>query len=349
MDQSNVIEKTGDDAVIEQAAKGVIARSMGAELETPNIVASEASDTGNVVNVDQQANVNNDVRDGEVKAAAPTLEDRLAEMMQTNQHLHKKIDSVHGVYGNRFQQMQAKLDALTGTSRLEKTIAQLSVDDPAFEGLHEEFPELGAKIINGIRNILLRQEQQAPPEQTMPNSDTQNQQNQSEAIPQGNDDSPTQRRLALDHLQNKHPDFSAVAGFRKIELAKGVAKVEWKDPEFGKWIEGMPDDIRETILSGGAEENPTSQTILNILDVMNQYDDHRKSLAINNPAKTDEAPENEGNPVTQNTNLKTKPKPDLSRSLLPQGRTLQANAALTDEEIIENAKKAQMRRSMTGS
>lgn len=334
MSQLDVVNGGASEAeVIEQAAKDELARSLGAEVET-------RIDTGKQSDSNASTNDANDqiVADGEDKTAM-SLEERFAEMLQTNQYLHKKIDSLHGVYGNKLQQMQAAMDKLTGASGLRQTIAQLSVDDPAFEGLNEEFPELGGKIINGIRNILLREETEKQEQQKDAGDKPDHQQIDSRL---DENDNPTQRRLALDHLQSKHPGFADIAGFENIQLAKGISKISWKDQEFGKWIEGMPEDIRETVLNGGTEENPSSQTILNILDVMDKYSAYKNSLSTKENQNTEE----QG--VVDIKSKSNKPKPDLSRSLLPSGRSSQLSSALTDEEIIANAARETQKMIMNG-
>jgi hypothetical protein len=143
--------------------------------------------------------------------------------------------------------------------------------------------------------------------------------------------------MALDTLQTKHPDFLELAHFSADELAPGMVSVKWKDKQFGDWLDTMPSDVKEAILIGGSVETPSASQILRISDIMTEYKQH--IAGAGEPATSE--------PEEVKREVKTKPKVDLNRTLMPTSRQT-GKVALSDEEIIEQAKQREMKRVMNG-
>lgn len=321
---------------IDNAMKSEMAKIMGATIETP-------SDKPDIQEVKEPAT--EESKDD--KPAVLTMEEQIQEVIRENQKLKKSIDSTNGRYGSELQQLKAKLNefqqlntqasGLSGTSGIDGRLANLTIDHPAFESLKEDYPELAAGLVTAFKKALSdNNTNQQPKHDQVVNQ----QQEQRQADPIVTQEYHTTKRLALDALQRQHPDFGNIAGFSMSQIAKGVSKIEWKDKEFGAWVESMPDDVRDTIINGGTEEDPAPQTILNVLDILTKYKETRPETPTENQTTGDIG--NKKTTVTQQI------KPDLSKSLLPSGRNHSGKVTLTRDEVIEAAKRAEMAKHMIG-
>lgn len=325
-DEANQIER-GDLAMREE-----LARTMGAEIETPKSEPEASVSDDHVADSHTHEDVSAE--------AGPSIEDRVNQLFDENQKLKRALSTTNGRYGSELQYLRSKIDSLNSQSApdLKAIFEGLSIDDPEFEGIRNDFPEFSEKIINGIKNSLVRnaaaKRGQEASDQTK-ESDRQVQQEESNRNFEVNQD-PTVSRLALERLQNNHPDMLDIAGYDARQIAHGVVNVKWKNQEFGEWIESMPDDIRESILLGGSAEQPTAEQIFKINDVLTEY---KKTLKPAESTNTE---------TKQPVNDQRRHKPDLNKALLPDGRQKGKSISITDEEKAEAAYQAELKKVMNG-
>ena len=99
-------------------------------------------------------------------------------------------------------------------------------------------------------------------------------------------------------------------------------KVEWKDKNFGEFVEALEDDERNVVMHG---ESP--QEILRISEIISKYKQHSETSQTQKES-----------PVVDTTI-----KPDLRKAVLPTGKA-PASTALTEDEIIKAAMNREMKR-----
>ncbi len=314
-------------AIIDEAAQNEIARIAGVpepEADTTKAPVSEPEEQ------------KQPAEDKAEKVEELSLAEQVKELMEQNKQLRKHVDTTYGKHGQEVQFIKRRLDQAPTQSapNLNDVFSRLNIDDPAFAELKKEFPELAGHFVTAFQKALIREEatKQAPAIEAKPTEETQQRQ-ESQVTEQPSD--PALYEMALDTLKTKHPDFLDLAEFTTKKLATGIQSVKWKDPKFGEWLDTMPDDVREDILVGGSIAEPSAAQVLRISNIMTGYKKH----AAEHTTETADEPE-----VIQN---RPKPKVDLSKAILPSSR--QSNkVAMTDEEIIEQAKNAELKKIAIG-
>lgn len=319
------VDEANEQEIIEKATAAEMARIAGVtepEVE-PEPEATEEPEA--------------DAPEPEAEPKEPTVAEQFAEMRAENDKLKKALERTNGTYGSELQKLRSRLDATPAqpTTDVNALFNRLNVEDPAFAELIEEFPELTGGFVKAFRKALIGDSEtpSTPAAISTTHKVTEQQEPERRTV---QDVDPSIARMALDTLQTKHPDFLTLAEFESKELAPGMVSVKWKDPNFGEWIDTMPDDVRESILVGGSVAVPSAAQILRIADIMTEYKSTVK------PAPTDQ---DEQEPITA---IKPKPKVDLQRTLMPNSRQKAGKVALTDEEIIEQAMRRTMREEMNG-
>lgn len=271
------------------------------------------------------------------KVEEPSLAEQFKELMEQNKQLRKALDTTNGRFGQEVQHIKRRLDQAPTQSapNLNEVFNRINIDDPAFAELKEEFPELAGHFVTAFQKALIREEatKQAPAVDAKPTEETQ-QRREAQVTEQPSD--PALYEMALDTLKTKHPDFLDLAGFTTKKMATGIQSVKWKYPKFGEWLDAMPDDVREDILVGGSIDEPSAAQVLRISNIMTEYKKHAASTT----ETTDE-------PEEQKRESKPKPKVDLSKALLPSSRQ-SLKVAMSDDEIIEQARDAELKRIATG-
>lgn len=305
-------EVSNDDAIIQKAKEDEIAKNFGTPVE-----ALEEKHDEQPLQQDEQHG--QPVDDEPQQQAAPNLDERIAALNEENLRLRKAIDTTNGRYGNEIQKLRTQIESSQKTSGLKNLLTNLDINHPAFEDIKNDFPELGERFLNGLRKAF------AEPEQVIEQKkDETTQQSMDMAVP-ANDQFNVE--LAMDRLAEKHPDYGDVAKFTAKQIAHGVTNIEWKNPEFGAFVESLDDDDRDVIING---ESPSD--ILKISRILTQFKESHSSQ--------------DAEQVGQRSTVKEKIKPDLNRSILPSGRNQSSRIAMTDDEIIEAAKKAEMKKQM---
>lgn len=321
--------------IIDTAAQQEMARIAG--VPEPEPVAATTTAQNDEPNKEQPAE-----KEEQPPVEEPSLADQFNELRNENKQLRKLLDTTNGRLGQEVQFIKRRLDeakAAPTAPNLDDVFSRLNIEDPAFAELKAEFPELAGHFVTAFSKALTKkQEEQRASDgvKTTPaEKETQRQEAQvtEQQQPANN---PALDRMALDTLQTKHPDFLELAHFTADELAPGMLSVKWKDQSFGAWLDTMPSDVREAILIGGSVDTPSAEQILRISDIMTEYKAHQAKTTTKEPEEPEDKQED-----------KAKPKVDLKRTLLPTSR--QSNkVAMTDEEIIEQAKANELKRIANG-
>ena len=323
-------------AIIEEAAQNELARIAG--VPEPEKTPDEQSAQKDEPKNEQAAGEQNQ------EAKEPSLTEQFNEIKEQNRQLRKLLDTTNGKFGQEIQFIKRRLEQQPASAapNLSDVFSRINIDDPAFAELKTEFPELAGQFVTAFNKALLgdaatKKQQEAGVD--IPTTEKQTQQQEAQVTEQPASD-PAIYEMAMDTLQTKHPDFLELAHFSADELAPGMVSVKWSNPNFGAWLDTMPSDVKEAVLIGGSVEHPTAAQILRISNIMTEYKEHeaKTGTATNGPA--DEVKE---------TKQETRPRPkvDLTKTLMPSSR--QSNkVAMTDEEIIEAAKQAELKRVMNG-
>lgn len=303
-----------EDAIINQAAAMEMANAISGTSTVPaiDIVADEPE-----IAADDKA-------DGE--PAGPTIDERIATIVEENRQLRKGLESMNGTYGSELQALRSKIGSIPSSNNndLSASLAGLSIDNPAFADLRENYPELGGLILNGIKTALTvnpesRQQDAAKVQEEVTAKQDVEINNRIEQITQ--DQNQLALDIAIDKFNEEHPDKKDLE-FEVQELAKGATKIKWKNQAFGDWVESQPEDARELLINGGK----TPAEVRGISQLLAEF-------------KKSKAPE-------QARPKRDQIKPDLSRSILPNGRMQQGSVKMTEDEIIAAAAIEEMKRNM---
>lgn len=263
--------------------------------------------------------LNDDVQSQDDTPAEPTIEDKIRSILEENQKLKKAIDTTNGRYGSELQALRSRFDTLNKSSDLSAAIANLNIDNPSFANLRENYPELGKSILDGIKEALASNLEATKQD---PNQD-QGKDPINERIEQiAKDQEEMALDAALEKFEEKHSDLSDYK-FEVEELASGMARIKWKNQAFGDWVESQPRDTRELLINGGK----TPAEVREISKKLTEFKSHVASSEQEQPEKK-------------------QIKPDLSRSILPSGRTQTNRVKMTEDEIIAAAAAEEMKKNM---
>lgn len=285
-----------EDQIIEAATNKQIGIEAGVTFEEPVI---GTTDTTQETTEEQQPD----------EEPAPSIDDIIKELREDNARLRRTVDKTNGTYGNELQKLRMQLDTFSKSKQSQIKLDGLNIDNPAFAKIKEDYPELGQAIVDGMRQALTVEDLQ--------------QEEQQEAITEVSEESkktfdPFNVELAMRELRKDHPDYENVARFSIKQIAPGLNKIEWKDKNFGEFVEALDDDDRNVVMHG---ESP--QEILRISEIISKYKQHSTKKEA---------------PVVDTTI-----KPDLRKAVLPTGKA-PASTALTEDEIIKAAMHREMKR-----
>lgn len=291
-----------EDQIIEAATNKQMGIEAGVTLEEPVI---ETIETTQETTEETQPD----------EAPEPSINDIIKELREDNARLRKTVDKTNGTYGNELQKLRTQLDTFSKSKPSQIKLDGLNIDNPAFAKIKEDYPELGQAIVDGMRQALtiedLQQEEEKEATTKVEDSEE----------PAKTFD-PFNVELAMRELRKDHPDFETVARFSVKQIAPGLNKVEWKDKNFGEFVEALEDDERNVVMHG---ESP--QEILKISEIISKYKQHSETSQTQKES-----------PVVDTTI-----KPDLRKAVLPTGKA-PASTALTEDEIIKAAINREMKR-----
>lgn len=128
------------------------------------------------------------------------------------------------------------------------------------------------------------------------------------------------RQVALRELNREHPDWREIALFKPEEVPGIGSVIKWEDPNFGAWVGKQDAQTQDAVYN--------STDIVQIAKILTAY---KESGKVAEPAK------------------KVDPQEKLKKALLPTGKKVGTHEALTDEEIVEQAMRAERKRIMTGA
>ena len=224
-----------EDQIIEAATNKQMGIEAGVTLEEPVI---ETTETTQETTEEQQPD----------EAPEASINDIIKELREDNARLRKTVDKTNGTYGNELQKLRSQLDTFSKSKPSQIKLDGLNIDNPAFAKIKEDYPELGQAIVDGMRQALTIEDLQQEASTKVEDSEE----------PAKTFD-PFNVELAMRELRKDHPDFETVAKFSIKQIAPGLNKVEWKDKNFGEFVEALEDDDRNVVMHG---ESP--QEILRI-------------------------------------------------------------------------------------
>lgn len=303
--------------------EAIINQSAASEMANVITGASTASAVDIVTNKPEI--VADEKTDGD--SASLAIEDRIAAIVEENRQFRKGLESMNGTYGSELQALRSKFESMPKTGNnndLSAALAGLSIDNPAFDDLRENYPELGGLILNGIKTALTISPEQRQSNAAKGQEDVTAKQdveinNRIEQITQ--DQNQMALDIAIDKFNEEHPDKKDLE-FEVQELAKGATKIKWKNQAFGDWVESQPEDTRELLINGGR----TPAEVRGISQKLAEFKQLKESEQ--KPKRRDQI------------------KPDLSRSILPNGRIQQGSVKMTEDEIIAASAAEEMKRNM---
>jgi len=266
--------------------------------------------------VDPEATHNESQQDQDQKTEPdePTEKDQLQAALDRIQKLERALDKTNGTYGNELSRLKGQL------AEVEKKKHEIAANiTPAqFKRIRDAYgDELADALIGDLTETFSAPSQDqkidAKPEVVIDP--------RLEAMAQSTEQLAGQvRQMAITELTRIHPDWRTVAEWESEDVA-GVGKViRWKDSAFGAWVNKQDMDTRNTVFA--------SDDINAVAEVLTRYKSESK------PAET--------------TNQKDAIKKKLERAVLPTGRRTGSHELLTDEEIIEQARRETQKELLTG-
>ncbi len=305
---------------IDQQIADATARELAnvAGISLPEKVVEEEPTVDDSATEDQEKQ---DEPELEIKEEAPAWQSELERLRDENQKLRKNIDTTNGRFGNEIQKLNKRIESLNQPNQRLK-LDNLSPDNPAFQQLKTDYPELAQAFIESMRNALVYEEVKedvAPDLLAQPNSNASNA--ISDELRNIKEAYEFSVQKARDELEETHEDWYQTAHFDLYDVAPGFTQVKWLNNDFGKFVESLCDDDRYVVMNG---ESP--QEILRISKILTQF---KNSSA---PKET----QLDGKPIQ-------KQKPNLLKATLPTGKA-PASVGLTEDEQIEAAMRREMKR-----
>ena len=266
---------------------------------------------------DEEPAAQDDDANKEPEKVEPTLEEQLKAAMDRVQKLERALDKTNGTYGNELNNLRRKV-AEVESQRRE---AVKSITPAQLKRISEQYPELAEALANDLTDAfgatveVKQQEQQPQAQQDDPRLNT---------IQESTEKLAEQvKQMALTELSRVHSDWQTVAAWKDEDIP-GVGKViRWSNPAFGEWVNKQDDDVRSIVFNG--------EDVSAIAQVITKFKEDIKPKEVT-----------QQEPTKPNINKK------LERAVLPTGRRTGSHELLTEDEIIQQAMREELKRTMNG-
>lgn len=266
---------------------------------------------------DEEPAAQDDDADKEPEKVEPTLEEQLKAAIDRVQKLERALDKTNGTYGNELNNLRRKV-AEVESQRRE---AVKSITPAQLKRISEQYPELAEALANDLTDAfgatveVKQQEQQPQAPQDDPRLNT---------IQESTEKLAEQvKQMALTELSRVHSDWQTVAAWKDEDIP-GVGKViRWSNPAFGEWVNKQDDDVRSIVFNG--------EDVSAIAQVITKFKEDIKPKEVTQPE-----------PTKSSINKK------LERAVLPTGRRTGSHELLTEDEIIQQAMREELKRTMNG-
>lgn len=272
---------------------------------------------------DEEPAAQDDDADKEPEKVEPTLEEKLQAALDRVQKLERALDKTNGTYGNELNNLRRKV-AEVESQRRE---AVKSITPAQLKRISEQYPELAEALANDLTDAfgatveVKQQEQQPQAPQDDPRLNT---------IQESTEKLAEQvKQMALTELSRVHSDWQTVAAWNDEDIP-GVGKViRWSNPAFGEWVNKQDDDVRSIVFNG--------EDVSAIAQVITKFKEDIK------PKKEPDNPE-----IAEIVRKGKEINKKLERAVLPTGRRTGSHELLSDDEIIQQAMREELKRTMNG-
>lgn len=259
----------------------------------------------------------------ELEKVEPTLEEQLKAAMDRVQKLERALDKTNGTYGNELNNLRRKV-AEVESQRRE---AVKSITPAQLKRISEQYPELAEALANDLTDafgatVETKQQEsqpQAPQDDPRLNTIQESTEKLAEQV----------KQMALTELSRVHSDWQTVARWW-VEDVPGVGRViQWANPKFAEWVNQQDDGVRETVFNG--------EDVSAIAQVITKFkEDIKPKKELDNPEIAEI--------VSKGKEINKK----LERAVLPTGRRTGSHELLTEDEIIQQAMREELKRTMNG-
>jgi hypothetical protein len=159
-------------------------------------------------------------------------EEELGSALAMLPKLQKSLDTTNGTFGSRLADQQRIIEQLQ-----QQRVGSLSPDK--LKRLSQEFPEIAEMLAEDLNDVMGSGGQgfDAAQVDQYVNPKVQALEDRIEQ---------KERALELRSLNRNHRDWREVAAFEPMQ----DGRVNWKNPAFGQWVNGQPEDVRQQLISG---------------------------------------------------------------------------------------------------
>jgi len=313
--KTEIVEPT-DEQVIE-LAKNQEMKSLMDGTSSPLVNDQNPKEPEPEVKEDEEPAAQDDDANKEPEKVEPTLEEQLKAAMDRLQKLERALDKTNGTYGNELNNLRRKV-AEVESQRRE---AVKSITPAQLKRISEQYPELAEALANDLTDafgatVETKQQEpqpQAPQDDPRLNTIQESTEKLAEQV----------KQMALTELSRVHSDWQTVAAWKDEDIP-GVGKViRWSNPAFGEWVNKQDDDVRSIVFNG--------EDVSAIAQVITKFKEDIKPKEVT-----------QQEPTKPNINKK------LERAVLPTGRRTGSHELLTDDEVIQQAMREEMKRTMNG-
>lgn len=163
-----------------------------------------------------------------------TEEEITAKLAQIEK-LQRAIDSTNGTYGTRLAEQQKRIEEL---QQQRQEMAKLS--PKKLSRLKEQFPEIAEILEQDLSEYAIQGESQ-------PTFDSSKFEEALNTKAQALEEriSKKEQELEIRALTRAHRDWQDVASFETTQ----DGRINWRNPEFGKWVATQPVDVQQNILN----------------------------------------------------------------------------------------------------
>ena len=268
---------------------------------------------------DEEPAAQDDDADKEPEKVEPTLEEQLKAAMDRVQKLERALDKTNGTYGNELNHLKRKIAEVESKKTEQR---QFNLTAAQFKRIKEQYGEdLAEALVGDITDafgatIETKQQEpqpQAPQDDPRLNTIQESTEKLAEQV----------KQMALTELSRVHSDWQTVAAWKDEDIP-GVGKViRWSNPAFGEWVNKQDDDVRSIVFNG--------EDVSTIAQVITKFKEDIKPKEVTQPE-----------PTKSSINKK------LERAVLPTGRRTGSHELLTEDEIIQQAMREELKRTMNG-
>lgn len=160
-------------------------------------------------------------------------EDELKEALSQIGKIQKSLDTANGTYGQKLDTQQKAIDELR--QQRQQTVGGLTTDK--LTRLSKEFPEIAEMLASDLSEYITQGAASFDPS-IVEQSVSTKMQLVEERI------AKKEQELEIRALTRAHRDWREVASFEQTDT--GVA---WKNPAFGKWVDGQPAEVKSQLLN----------------------------------------------------------------------------------------------------